>query len=84
MDETRIPVIVGVGQINDRPTADQAGLNSLDLMQAALRIADGDGGGGWLQQIDSLAVIAQLSFPQLGDVSKPLAEATWDTPTRCG
>ena len=34
----RIPVIVGVGQINDRREEDRAaGLDSLALMEAALR-----------------------------------------------
>lgn len=83
MDETRIPVIAGVGQINDRPDADAVGLNSLDLMEAALRRADEDAGGGWLRDLESLAVVAQLSFPELGDVSEPLAAALGVTPRHC-
>src|SRR5262245_5631551 len=83
MDETRIPVIVGVGQINDRPADDAAGLNSLELMQAALVRADEDAGGGWLKRLDSLSVVAQLSFPELGDVSRPLADALGAAPRHC-
>ena len=45
MDASRIPVIVGVGQINDRPAEAAQGLNSLELMQAALNLADEDAGG---------------------------------------
>jgi acetyl-CoA C-acetyltransferase len=83
MDEARIPVIVGVGQINDRPEGDAPGLNSLELMEAALRRADEDAGGGWLKQLESLAAVAQLSFFELGDVSKPLAEALGASPRHC-
>ena len=73
-DETRIPVIVGGGQINDRPADDEAGRDPLGLMQAALLVAAVDAGGGWLSQIDTLAVVDQISFPELGDVSRPLAD----------
>lgn len=82
-DETRIPVIVGGGQINDRPADDAAGLNSLELMEAALRAADADGGGGWLALLQSLTVVDQLSFAELGDVSRPLAERIAASPTHC-
>lgn len=82
MDATRTPVIVGVGQINDR-AADSEGLDPPGLMQAALRAADQDAGGGWLGQIDSLSVVAQLSFPDLGDLSAPLAAALGATPRHC-
>lgn len=61
-DAERTPVIVGVGQINDRPADPHAGLDSLGLMEAALREADADAGGGWLRDIDSLAIIDQISF----------------------
>lgn len=83
MDETRIPVIVGAGQINDRPADDTEGLNSLQLMEAALRAADADAGGGWLSRLQSLAVVDQLSFAELGDVSRPLAEALGAQPQHC-
>ena len=56
MDAARIPVIVGVGQVNDRPADPQQGLDSLGLMEAALRVADEDAGGGWLARLNSLAV----------------------------
>ncbi len=73
----RIPVIMGVGQVNDRDETDKPslGLDSLGLMEAALRAADLDAGGGWLPRLDSLAVVDQISFPELGDVSSPLARA---------
>ena len=83
MDASKIPVIVGAGQINDRPAEGAPGLNSLDLMAEALRRADADAGGGWLAQLDSLSAVAQLSFPDLGDVSRPLADALGAAPRDC-
>ncbi|RKH47770.1 acetyl-CoA acetyltransferase [Corallococcus sicarius] len=73
-DANRIPVIVGVGQVNDRPEDPLQGLDSRGLMEAALRLADADAGGGWLSRLDSLAVVDQLSFPQLGPLPLSLAE----------
>lgn len=70
MDESKIPVIAGVGQINDREEC----LNAVELMAAALRNADADGGGGWLSRADALDVVAQLSFPEFADSSAPLAQ----------
>ena len=49
-DPTRIPVIIGVGEINDKPAADAPGLDSVELMAAAARLADADAGGGWVAQ----------------------------------
>lgn len=59
----RIPVIIGVGQINDRPADPDAGLDSLGLMQAALKAAEDDAGHRLLDQIDWLGVEDQISFP---------------------
>ncbi|HET9229958.1 MAG TPA: hypothetical protein VFO00_01640 [Vitreimonas sp.] len=78
-DAERIPVIVGVGQINDR--ADE--LDSFQLMQAALEAADADPGGGWLSGLNSLAVVDQLSFPQLTQIPERLAAAFGATPRFC-
>lgn len=61
----RIPVIIGVGQVNDRPADDASGLDSLQLMIAAARAADGDAGGGWLTRCDWMGIVRQLSFPAL-------------------
>jgi acetyl-CoA C-acetyltransferase len=79
-DPERVPVIVGVGQINDRPADAQMGLDSLGLMVAALRLADEDAGGGWLEQLDSLAVVDQISFRQLNPVAPRLAEVLGASP----
>lgn len=79
MDESKIPVIVGVGQINDR----EEQLNSVELMAAAVRHADDDGGGGWLGRADTLDVVAQLSFPEFTDASAPLAQMLEIAPRHC-
>lgn len=71
----RIPVIVGVGQINDRPNDPEDGLDPVGLMAAALRKADEDAGSGWLADCDSLAVVSQIAWPQLNPVDGKLAEA---------
>jgi acetyl-CoA C-acetyltransferase len=83
MLESHIPVLVGVGQINDRPAEGASGLNSLELMAAALQRAEADAGGGWLATCDALHVVAQLSCPELGDCAKPLAEAIGAHPRLC-
>lgn len=64
-DETRIPVIIGVGQINDRPADDADALDSRQLMEAAIRAADKDAGGGFIERIDWLGITRQISFPSL-------------------
>ena len=80
-----IPVIIGVGQVNDRDEQNKArlSLDSLGLMEAALRAADLDAGGGWLGRLDSLGVVDQISYPQLGDVSAPLAQRVSASPRIC-
>ena len=85
-----IPVIIGVGQINDRDRVNDgeqntagSSLDSLGLMEAALRAADRDAGGGWLRRLDSLGVVDQISYPELGDVSVPLAKRVGATPGIC-
>ena len=79
----RVPVIVGVGQVNDRPADPALGLDPLDLMDQALRRADGDAGGGWLSRLDWLGTVRQISFPVLGDPAPALAARFGATPAHC-
>ena len=72
-ENERTPVIVGVGQINDRPDRPEDGLDPVALMVEALRRADADAGGGWLAQCDSLDVVRQIGFPHLADVVPDVA-----------
>lgn len=75
-----VPVIVGAGQFNDRPADPDQGLDSLGLMAEALKRADADAGGGWLGALDSLQVVAQMSFPALNPLGEALARAIGATP----
>ena len=74
MDAERTPVIVGVGQVNDRPADPVDGLDPVGLMAEALRRADADAGGAMLAHCDTLAVVSQLGWPQLNPVDGNLAE----------
>ena len=78
-DPERIPVIIGVGQVNDRPGDPDDGLDSLDLMVAALKVAAQDAGVP-LAGIDSLAIVDQISFRHLGPLCEPLAAAIGAAP----
>jgi acetyl-CoA C-acetyltransferase len=75
-----IAVIAGVGQVNDRPADPGQGLDSLELMRAALVAADADAGTGWLAALDSIAVVQQISCPHLGDIPAALGKAFGATP----
>ncbi len=60
--EDRIPVIVGVGEIVDRPSEINAGLEPLTLLEEALKRADQDSGSKLLGDIQSLDVVNFLSW----------------------
>ncbi len=71
----RIPVIIGVGQINDRTNDPATAMDPIQLMAAALRLADADAGGGWLARLDSLNVVEQIAFAELNPVVDAVALA---------
>jgi len=58
----RTPVIIGVGVINDRAPTGAAGLDSAELMIAALRLAEADSGCRQLNKLDWLGVVRQIAF----------------------
>jgi acetyl-CoA C-acetyltransferase len=60
-DPARIPVIIGVGQVNDRPGVDSPGLDSLALMHAALAAAERDVGTPISPLMSWLGVVDQIS-----------------------
>jgi hypothetical protein len=60
--EHRIPVIVGVGEIVDRPKEITEGLEPLTLLEEALGRAEQDSGGQLLGDIGSLDVVNFLSW----------------------
>src|SRR5882757_5722274 len=60
--DDRIPVIVGVGEIIDRPQEITAGLEPLTLLVEALKRAEADSGGKLLGDIASLDIVNFLSW----------------------
>jgi acetyl-CoA C-acetyltransferase len=58
----RIPVIVGVGEITDRPSDLKSGLEPLALLEQALKRAEADSGGKLLGEIQSLDIVNFLSW----------------------
>ena len=82
MDAERTPVIVGVGQINDRPSDPDQGLDTLGLMEASLRRADEDAGGGWLADLDGISTVDQITYLGLTGIPEKLAAAFGASPAR--
>ena len=60
--EDRIPVIVGIGEIVDRPKEIAEGLEPLDLLDQALRRAEADAGAKLLGEVQSLDVVNFLRW----------------------
>ena len=58
----RWPVIVGVGEIVDRPDDPSAALEPLALMDEAMRRAEADAGAGALASLDSLDIVHQVTW----------------------
>ena len=77
----RTPVIIGVGEVVDRPVDLALALEPLALMAAAVRAADADAGGGFLGRIDSLDVINLVSW-RYDRVAARLAERLGINPAR--
>ncbi|WP_144097939.1 acetyl-CoA acetyltransferase [Croceicoccus sediminis] len=62
-DDRRTPVIIGVGEICDRPDDPFDGLESRQLMHAAIAAAERDSTLSLRDKIDWLGVEDQISFP---------------------
>ncbi|MGH7893294.1 MAG: acetyl-CoA acetyltransferase [Candidatus Binatia bacterium] len=68
------PVLVGVGEVVDRPVDPAVGLEPLDLMAvAARRAADDAAGESLLAQVDTIAVVTNV-FHDYGDTATLLAD----------
>jgi acetyl-CoA C-acetyltransferase len=80
--EDRIPVIVGVGEIVDRPKEVSQGLEPLILLEQALRRAEADSGAKLLHEVGSLDVVNFLSW-RYRDPEKLLAERLGIAPSHC-
>jgi acetyl-CoA C-acetyltransferase len=82
LPEDRIPVIVGIGEIVDRPKEIVEGLEPLDLLEQALRRAEADAGAKLLGEVQSLDVVNFLSW-RYRDPEKLLAQRLGVTPAHC-
>jgi len=71
--EDRIPVIVGVGEVIDRPKDISAGLEPMVLLEKALKRAEVDSGAKLLGEIGSLDIVNFLSW-RYRDPEKQLAQ----------
>jgi len=80
--EDRIPVIVGVGEIVDRPQEITDGLEPLALLEEALRRAEADSGAKLLGAIGSLDVVSFLSW-RYRDPERLLAQLLGIDPAHC-
>lgn len=80
MLDERLPVIVGVGQVNDRPANPVDGRDPVELMAAALEQAERDAGASLLADADYLGVVQQISFRDITDAGPPLAARLGATP----
>jgi acetyl-CoA C-acetyltransferase len=79
LPEDRIPVIVGVGEITDRPADLKSGLEPLALLEEALKRAEADSGGKLLGDIQSLDIVNFLSW-RYRDPEKLLSDRLGITP----
>ncbi len=73
LNEARVAVIIGVGQVNDRTNDFNQAMDSVGLMHAALNAAEQDAGVNVLQRLEWLAAVDQISFPD-ADFHLRLAE----------
>jgi acetyl-CoA C-acetyltransferase len=80
--EHNTPVIVGVGEIVDRPTEIVGGLEPLALLEQALKQAEADAGARLLHDLQSLDVINFLSW-RYHDPEKLLARQLGIRPAHC-
>jgi acetyl-CoA C-acetyltransferase len=78
----RTPVIVGVGEIIDRPKEVTEGLEPLDLLEQALRRAEEDSGAKLLGDVQSLDVVNFLSW-RYRDPDRLLARRLGIQPAHC-
>jgi acetyl-CoA C-acetyltransferase len=61
--DPRTAVIVGVGQVQQRPDDPTAALEPIDLLGQAARAADADSQAALLSSVDTVAVVSIVSWP---------------------
>jgi acetyl-CoA C-acetyltransferase len=80
-NDSRIPVIVGVGEITDKPTNPAQGLEPLALMAEALGRAEQDAGAKLVAEIDSIDLVNLVSW-RYEDPARQLCERLGIAPKR--
>jgi acetyl-CoA acetyltransferase len=65
MSPETTPVLIGAGEIIDRPADPASGLEPLALMEQAIRNATADAGAMLLDRIDTLFVVNQITWPYI-------------------
>ncbi|RIJ29865.1 enoyl-CoA hydratase-related protein [Henriciella mobilis] len=60
---TRTPVIAAIGEVTDRPDRIEEAREPVELMAAALRAAEADGGRSLLAALTSVYLVGQMSWP---------------------
>jgi acetyl-CoA acetyltransferase len=80
MNPQTTAVLIGAGEIIDRPADPADGVEPLGLMEQALRRAEADAGGAFLGRLDSLFVVNQISWPY-ADMPAQLAARIGAAPT---
>jgi acetyl-CoA C-acetyltransferase len=82
LPEDRIPVIVGIGEIVDRPKDIARGLEPLALLEQALKRAETDSGAKLIHEVGSLDVVNFLSW-RYRDPEQLLAKRLGIAPAHC-
>lgn len=83
MNQDQRPIIVGVGQVNDRPAVPIDGMDPIALMVTALKMAEADCGVELLHAADYLATVMQIGFRDIENSSTQLAKALNVIPRTC-
>jgi len=78
----RIPVIVGIGEVIDRPAEITDGLEPLALLEQAIRRAETDAGAALIGDIGSLDVVNFLSW-RYREPEQLLVQRLGTTPAHC-
>lgn len=80
-NDSRIPVIVGIGEITDKPANPADGLEPLALMAEALKRAEQDAGAKLVAAIDSIDLVNLVSW-RYEDPARQLCERLGIQPKR--
>jgi acetyl-CoA C-acetyltransferase len=75
------PVIVGIGEFTHRDKSPEQGVEPIDLMARAMRLAEQDSGAPLLAALDSLDVVSEYSWPY-ADAPALLGERLGVVPAR--